>query len=69
MPGFMHRRAKARRPSNGYGIHVLAIFKDVDGRDKPGHDAKLGCRVDAHFEHARHVGRFPLAAVENLMPA
>ena len=37
-PGFMHRRAKARRSSNGYGIHVLGIFKDVDGRDKPGHD-------------------------------
>ncbi len=22
------------------GIHVLTIFKDVDGRDKPGHDAE-----------------------------
>jgi hypothetical protein len=28
MPGFMHRRAKARRSSNGYGIHVfLASLK------------------------------------------
>jgi hypothetical protein len=36
------------------GIHVLTIFKDVDGRDKPGHDAE---RIDwplAH--HARHSG-------------
>ena len=57
MPGFMP------------GIHVLSILKDVDGRDKPGHDAELGRRVNAHFEHARHVGRFPLAAVENLVPA
>ena len=57
MPGFMP------------GIHVLSILKDVDGRDKPGHDAELGRRVNAHFEHARNVGRFPLAAVENLVPA
>jgi hypothetical protein len=27
MPGFMP------------GIHVLLLFEDVDGRDKPGHDA------------------------------
>jgi hypothetical protein len=28
MPGFMP------------GIHVLTIFQDVDGRDKPGHDVE-----------------------------
>jgi hypothetical protein len=30
------------------GIHVLTIEKDVDGRDKPGHDERLLMRrVDA----------------------
>jgi hypothetical protein len=23
------------------GIHVLPTFEDVDGRDKPGHDAEI----------------------------
>jgi hypothetical protein len=27
MPGFMHRRAKARRSSNGYGIHVFTAVR------------------------------------------
>jgi hypothetical protein len=27
------------------GIHVLAAQEDVDGRDKPGHDAEYAARV------------------------
>ena len=40
MPGLVHSRSKNGVASLAYGIHVLAAFasKDVDGRDKPGHD-------------------------------
>src|SRR6185369_4531408 len=50
MPGLGHRRAKARRSSNGYGIHVLLFGskKDVDGRNKSGHDGKAFPTLSAH---------------------
>src|SRR4029079_18351227 len=50
MPGLGHRRAKARRSSNGYGIHVLLFGskKDVDGRNKSGHDGKAVPTLSAH---------------------
>jgi hypothetical protein len=40
MPG--HRRSKNGVASLAYvpGIHVLLRGKDVDGRDKPGHDSR-----------------------------
>jgi hypothetical protein len=40
MAGLVHRRAKARRSSVGYAIHVFVIARseDVDARDKRGHD-------------------------------
>jgi len=50
MPGFMHRRAKARRSLNGCGIHVLGPrnTEDVDGRDKPGHDKREALTFHRH---------------------
>ena len=41
MPG--HSRSKNGVLKNAYvpGIHVLAVFKDVDGRDKSSHDKRV----------------------------
>jgi hypothetical protein len=37
-------------PALGAGIHVLFYSKqDVDGRDKPGHDAKRVERIQSSF--------------------
>ena len=41
MLGLVHSRSKNGVASLAYGIHVLAApagTKNVDGRDKPGHD-------------------------------
>jgi hypothetical protein len=34
-------RLEPLRRREGPGIHVLVVTKNVDGRDKPGHDGKL----------------------------
>ena len=34
------------------GIHVLTVVKDVDGRDKPGHDEKLSAAQVSLFAGA-----------------
>ena len=41
MPGLVHSRSRNGVASLAYGIHVLAEHveaKNVEGRDKPGHD-------------------------------
>jgi hypothetical protein len=47
MPGLVHSRSKNGVASLAYGIHVLtedAEAKNVNGRDKPGHDESLNLR-------------------------
>ncbi|QOZ08510.1 hypothetical protein XH96_13945 [Bradyrhizobium sp. CCBAU 51765] len=54
MPGLVPpARPKPLRRGEGPGIHVLcATWKDVDGRDKPGHDAVETVGAHSHISYA-----------------
>ena len=40
MPGLVHSRLKDGVASLACGIHIFHAAKNVDGRDKPGHDVE-----------------------------